>query len=83
MGLPSKAAILDFYNRIRPLGCINNGTSICLLSASVCVYPIVTVLYGQCAAVGDDHIRKGVLNPFSAHHATGSHTVLQGEASAV
>ena len=81
MELSSKAALLDFYNRIRPLGCINNGTSIRLLSASV--YPIVTVLYGQCAAVGDDHMRSGVLNPFSAHHATGSHTVLQDEASAV
>ena len=81
MGLPSKAAILDFYNRIRPLGCINNGTCICHISVSV--YPIVTVLYGQCAAVGDDHIRNGAPNPFSAHHATGSHTVLQGKASAV
>ena len=81
MELSSKAALLDFYNRIRPLGCINNGTFICLLSASV--YPIVTVLYGQCAAVGDDHMLNGVPNPFSAHHATGSHTVLQDEASAV
>ena len=83
MGLPSKAAILDFYNRIRPLVCVNNGTFICVRSASFCVYPIVTVLYGQCAAVGDDHIRNGGSNPFAAHHATGSHTVLQGEASAV
>ena len=74
MVLLSKAAILDFYNRLRPLSCVNNSTRI--IFGSVSVYPVVTVQYGQRAAVGNDHIRNGVLNPFAAYHATGSHTVL-------
>ena len=46
-------------------------------------YPVVTVLYGQYAAVGNDHIRNDASNPFAAHHAAATHTVHQGEASAV
>ena len=81
MLLLSKAAIPDFYNRIRPLSCINNSTRIGYRSFSV--YPVITVLYGQRASGSIDYVCNDASIPFAAHHAAGSHTVLQGKASAV